>query len=220
MAIIRNDNRLADYLSDARGYARDYATGGDAWPRMIVRTVQASADGVIGKDDAQMIVETFIEAFGKKASHERTARSLSKTKSEITKVIQFGGMTAIDPVDVIGRTVTIYGNMQAERKSAVNAYLQVVRNQIKQPDAAMTDEEIERAMVKDEAKARSIQARLKAALKEVEKALKDNEESDDPLPLEGAHVAKAGLERDIAQLAHAQKVAEARAKLASLGVAA
>lgn len=217
---IRNDNRLADFLSDARTYARDKASGNDAWPKMIVRTVSAAADGVVTPDDAEMIVNTFIEAQGKKSVHERSTDSVKKTKSEIKKTIEFGGMTTIDPVDVMGRAVTIYGNIQGERKSAVNAYLQVVRDQLKSPDYAMTDEEIERAMLKGEAKERTIEQHLKAALKAVEAALKANEESETPLPLEGATAAKAALEGQIATLARAAEIAEARARLLALGVAA
>ena len=217
---IRNDNRLNDYLSDARSYGRDAATGGDAWPKMIVRTVSAAADSVITKDDAEMIVSAFIEAQGKKAVHERTTASLKKTKSEIAKTIEFGALTTVDAVEVIGRAVTIYGNMQVERKSAVNAYLQVVRNQLKAPDYALTDDEIEQAMAKDDAKPRTIEQQLKAALKAVEAALKLNEESDNPIALEGATAAKAALEAQIANLEHAAQVAEARARLAALGVAA
>ena len=217
---IRNDNRLADFLSDARNYARDKASGNDAWPKMIVRTVSAAADQVIGPDDAELIVNTFIEAQGKKAVHERSTDSVKKTKSEIKKTIEFGALTTVDAVDVMGRAVTIYGNMQAERKSPVNAYLQVVRNQLKQPDYALTDDEIERAMAKDEAKGRTIEQHLKAALKAVEAALKANEESDEPMTLEGATAAKAALESQIANLEHAAKVAEAKAALAALGIAA
>ena len=217
---IRNDNRLADFLSDARTYARDKASGNDAWPKMIVRTVSAAADGVVTPDDAEMIVNTFIEAQGKKSVHERSTDSVKKTKSEIKKTIEFGGMTTIDPVDVMGRAVTIYGNIQAERKSAVNAYLQVVRNQLKSPDYALSDSEIEQAMTKDDAKPRTIEQQLKAALKAVEAALKLNEESDNPIALEGATAAKSALESQIANLEHAAKIAEARARLAALGVAA
>jgi len=217
---IRNDNRLADFLSDTRGYGRDAASGGDAWPKMIVRTVSAAADGVISKDDAAMIVETFIEAQGKKAVHDRTVASAKKTKSEIARTIEFGAMTTVDAVEVIGRAVTIYGNMEADRKSAVNAYLQVVRNQLKSPDYALSDSEIEQAMTKDDAKPRTIEQQLKAALKAVEAALKLNEESDNPIALEGATAAKSALESQIANLEHAAKIAEARARLAALGVAA
>jgi hypothetical protein len=217
---IRNDNRLADLLSDVRSYARDKASGNDAWPKMIVRTVSAAADGVVSKDDAMMIVETFIEAQGKKAVHERSTDSVKKTKSEMTKVIEFGSLTTVDAVDVMGRAVTLYGNMQVEKKSAVNAYIQVVRNQLKSPDYALTDDEIEAAMAKDEAKARTIEQQLKAALKAVEAAIKLNEESDTPIALEGATAAKSALEAQIATLARAAEIAKARAHLASLGVAA
>lgn len=217
---IRNDNRLADLLSDVRSYARDKASGNDAWPKMIVRTVSAAADGVVSKDDAMMIVETFIEAQGKKAVHERSTDSVKKTKSEMTKVIEFGSLTTVDAVDVMGRAVTLYGNMQVEKKSAVNAYIQVVRNQLKSPDYALTDDEIEAAMAKDEAKARTIEQQLKAALKAVEAAIKLNEESDAPIALEGATAAKSALEAQIATLARAAEIAKARAHLASLGVAA
>jgi hypothetical protein len=217
---IRNDNRLSDYLSASKKLAGDKAAGGDAWPKMIVLTVSAAADGVVSPDDAEMIVNTFIEAQGKKSVHDRTTDSVKKTKSEIKKTIEFGALTTVDAVDVIGRAVTIYGNMQVDRKSAVNAYLQVVRNQLKSPDYALTDDEIEAAMAKDEAKARTIEQQLKAALKAVEAAIKLNEESDTPIALEGATAAKSALEAQIATLARAAEIAKARAHLASLGVAA
>lgn len=217
---IPNDNRLNDAINRFRGYGRKRAQGNDAWPMALLDAVEQAREGVFTPDMADMLLSEYVEAGNLKAIHDRTQGSAKKSKSELKRAIDMGALTTIDAVDVMGRAVTIFRDMTEDKKSTVNAYMQVIRDQLKAPDYALTDAEIKSAMVKDDAKARSIQARLKAALKEVEKAIAENDEADDKLDLDYAISAKSALEKQIATLTHAAEVAEARARLRALGVAA
>lgn len=217
---IPNDTRLQDAINRFRGYGRKKAQGGDAWPMALLDAVEQAREGVFTPDMTELLLSEYIDAGNMKAIHDRTIASAKKSKSELKRAIDMGALTTIDAVDVMGRAVTIFRDMTEEKKSTVNAYMQVIRDQLKAPDYALTDADIKQAMTKDDAKARSIQARLKAALKEVEKAIAENDEADDKIDLDYAATAKAALEKQIATLTHAAEVAEARARLRALGVAA
>lgn len=219
---ILNDTRYADYLSDIREYGRNSAKGKDSWPLFVIRTIQAAADQVFDEDKMLEVLTEFCAAEGKKLIHERKASSVKTRKSEMCKVHRAGSLTTVDMQAVINRAAELYAahNVEEEKlKGSYQAYVDVCGAQLAQPDYELDDAQIMAAMLTNP-KVSTVEQDLKAALKKIEAALKKQAELDATVTLESAEAAKRSLEAQIATLTRASEIAEARARLASLGVAA
>ncbi len=223
--MIPNDTRLKDLMAEAREYGRDAAEGKDSLPKLAIRAVRASNDGVIttqkdkkGVDDAQRLYGEYADAMGKKEIHEHTENGKKANESKLRQLIAFGALTVCDPVEVLDRAVELRRQMEAAKdpvKSAYAGYVDVAREQIK-TDRALDDEELKTALRKkesDEPTVERVLERIKKQLDQLitgEKGLKDTSEQ-----ILGAHKL---INERLAAFATERKLAEVMASAAELGI--
>lgn len=176
-----NDTRLADANKLLRKLGAESAHSALAKPKMALAIVQARADGVIDDDAGASTYDTYLE--GRRsvlaksqlgAGAEDAGGSYKANVSKNTQLLKAAGLIAagVDFVDVLTRATSIReGLVKADEKCkpVFDAYVDLARAQIKQPDAALNDDDITEVVRKKEAAEKDAIAKLVDTYKRVYK---------------------------------------------------
>ena len=203
--------------------ARTQGKAAESWARLLLSTVEASANGFITEADVEGIVIRFVknkasEMTAGERGGELSADTVDARKSDLAAGIKMGALT-LDSVGVMGRAASLYvkNPTKAEYRAMFAAYLRVARAQCKKEhrDYPLTDEQIIELMTVAPAKPTTVEKKLKDAVKAMEAALKLNEELDTPMDLSKVAEAEGMVRRtlDLLDALHAQ--AQAQAALAA-----
>lgn len=211
------------YLNRVDTEAATQGKAGESWGRLLLSTVEASANGFITEADTDMIVARFVkrksaELTAGERGGELSADTVDARKSDLAAGIKMGALT-LDSVGVMSRAADLYRKnpTKAEFRAMFAAYLRVCRAQCKKEhrDYPLTDEQIIDLMTVSPAKPTTVEKKLKDAVKAMEAALKLNEELDTPMDLSKIVEAEGMVRRtlDLLDALHAQ--AQAQAALAA-----
>jgi len=169
--------------AEMRRYGQAEALGSASRPTAGLRLVSAAFDGLIGEGDAEMTYAEYqsgMVSVGKKNSLVSNAASEKVQVSKFRQFIKVGMLPGVDARDVMDRATKV---IEALRAADVKIYppfdalLNVAREQMKQPDDALTDAQIEALASKPEAKSKELLDKLIAAYKSTYKV---NEEAKLP----------------------------------------
>lgn len=211
------------YFSKVDTEATTQGKAGESWARLLLSTVEASANQFITETDVDGIVARFVKrkaaelTAGEKGG-ELSADTIDARKSDLAAGIKMGALR-IDSVGVMSRAADLYRKNpnKAEYRAMFAAYLRVARAQTKKEhrDYPLTDEQIIELMTVSPAKPTTVEKKLKDAVKAMEAALKLNEELDTPMDLSKVAEAEGMVRRtlDLLDALHAQ--AQAQAALAA-----
>lgn len=177
------------------------AAGRDAWHRAFIQTVEAAQGGTVEEDKAEAVVTRFAKGVSGAAQYDLTSPSAKTKTSEFRAAIKLGKLGKhIDGYGVIQRAADLYKEAHAggmELRNTYQAFVQVARAQNKSTDYRLTDEEIMAQMIKPAADA-TVEKALKAAAKNLESAIKRNDESDAPIDMEETQRALVAIQRQLA----------------------
>src|SRR6478736_621846 len=177
-AHLKNDNRFSDLMKKVVKFGEEASLGRDSLPKLAHAVVQAAADGVLdletkdknGDDCAAQIYAKYAAAESKKAIHEHSAGGKKANISKLRQLISMGCMTGVDAVQVMQDAFQAREDMLADDnkvKSAYAFYVDVARQQLNEK-TALSKRALERLALKDEPKAKELEAELKRALKIIE----------------------------------------------------
>lgn len=234
---LTNDKRAADLDKLVRKLGQESASSAVARPKMGLAIARARAEGVIGDDDAAKTYDTYLEgrtaALGKSPLAVGTSDngSYKANVSKNARIIKAAALatTGVDFVGVLERATTIRADMVANEpdtpvKPTFDAYVDLAREQLKQPEAALTDDTIRSVIRKPEAKEKDLIAKLvddyKRMSKRAEAAAEDGAEavSDALAPaIEAIAAAIEAAGGEVPLSKEEQKAAEAMSFLASRG---
>jgi hypothetical protein len=174
-----NDTRRDDLVKEVTSLGAEAALGKDSLPKLAHRVVRAAADGVVGtgkdsdkRDDAAKLYEDYVKGASKKAIHEHTDGGVKAQVSKLRKLIEMGSMTIIDPVDVMNRAHAVRQKLQeagVDLKPAYASYVDLAREQLDSPGAALDDAAIEGVVSKAPPKEKTVEKELEAIHRRVEK---------------------------------------------------
>jgi len=178
-AHLKNDNRFSDLMKKVVKFGEESSLGRDSLPKLAHAVVAAAADGVLdletknkaGEDCAVQIYDKYVSAESKKAIHEHSEGGKKSNVSKLRQLITVGCSTTIDAVDLMQRAFKAREAMQADDnkvKPAYPFYVEVAREQLKEPKTALTDRQLERLACKEAPKDKTIEGELKRALKILE----------------------------------------------------
>ncbi len=164
-----------EFVKDVKSFGRASGEGASALPRLALRVIRASADGLLstdkpkggGKDDAQTIYDLYTSEDSRKAEH--SAGGAKANASKLRQLIAMGCMTTCDAVDVANRTVDKWNAMvsaELKPKPLYAGLVDVARAQCDQ-DTALTDDAIEEALSKTPAE-KSVEKEWKAIQKKID----------------------------------------------------
>jgi len=174
-----NDTRLADANKLLRKLGVESAHSALAKPKMALAIVQARADGVIDDDAGASTYDTYLE--GRRsvlaksqlgAGAEDAGGSYKSNVSKNTQLIKAAALPDVDFVDILTRATAIReGLIKADEKCkpVFDAYVDLARAQIKQPDTSLGDDEITEVVRKKEAAEKDAIAKLVDTYKRVYK---------------------------------------------------
>lgn len=220
------DEMRRTFFNGVAEQGRFAAKGGDAWHMTLIATVKAAANELLQPEDAEEVVSRFMKARAEKTIHDvkGAAKDISaatlKTKKSEFKSLILCGIHAADPVGTMSRAIDIYKRLHGEgteMRNTYQAYLRVAQAAYKGKDAPLTDDEIEAAMVSPEAKEKTVEGALKAALKALEQAVQRNEASEEPMDMERVHSAARLVS---AQLEYCEALTKSREAKAAYEAAA
>ncbi len=186
-----NDTRLKDLMKEVREYGRDAALGKDSLPKLAVRVVRASNDGVIttekdkdGTDDAKRLYQRVRRRRGQEG-HPRAHRERQEVEREQAPPARHLRRTHhLRPgrgAQPRHRPAPADGAAKETVKPAYAGYVDVAREQIK-TDRALDDEELKGVLRKKESAEPDIIRVLERVKKQLdqlitgEKGLKDTSE--------------------------------------------
>jgi hypothetical protein len=136
----------------------------------------ASFNGDIDEDDAAELYAAYAAGAAKAAGKNPNAVLHASEKQQVSKLRQFIKLGAlpnpVDGRDVIARAearIAAHRSNEADLKPPYDALLDVARQQVKAPDAPLTDEEIDLAVLRPEKAEKSDVDKLVAAYKAAHK---------------------------------------------------
>lgn len=194
-AHLKNDKRFSEAMKQIRKFGEESSLGKDALPKLAMYVVRLAADGVIdaetknakGDDAAQMIYDAYVKSESVKAIHEHTGTRANVSK--LRQLIKLGGLTSIEPVELMQDAMDAREAMQADDnkvKPAYPFYVEVARAQLEAPAKKLERRVLERMVCKEEPKEKTVEGELKRAMKILEdlvtgegKAPKDPDELTD-----------------------------------------
>lgn len=156
--------------------------GSASRPEAALRLVEASYDGFIDENDAGALFAEYAAGTAAAAKNNPLVTSTGNgdaaqksAKQQISKFRQFikvGALPEVDARDVMRRAVQISKDLEAtgvKTYSRFDGMLNVAREQIKQPDELLTDEQINDLIVKPDTKEKSELDKIIAAYKAAHK---------------------------------------------------
>lgn len=164
------DQRKAAF-AEARELGRESARGKDSLPKLGIRAVELTFDGILSEEDAKEYYQEHIDGESKKLIH--TAAGKAANTSKIKSFFKLGAMTTIDPVSVINNAASVHAEMRAQGlnpQSAYAAFVSVARAQLASPNSELTEEELRDAMSKT-SKEKTADSCLRSAAKQIEEAM-------------------------------------------------
>jgi len=174
-----NDHRRDDLVKEVRSLGAAAAAGGDSLPMLAHHVVRAAQEGIIttvkdtdGKDDAHKLYAEYAATQSKKAVHTHTDGGTKANVSKLRKLIEFGEMPIIDPVDVMNRTKAIRDELhdkEIKLRPVYASYVEVAREQLDNPGVALSDEQIKECVSKPEAAEKTLEKELSSIHKRLEK---------------------------------------------------
>jgi len=178
-----NADSIEKVLADARKFGGEAGTGEGARANLFVRLIEAAQKGVVDTekrqvkgytkpvDHAEMAYDEYVTASGKKSAHGDKTK-VAKASALRSGVVQ-GMRNDIDFVEVMNRAQVLHKQLKAQDekacKSAFEAYLAVASAQ-KPETTELDDDQIRSAMAKSAAREKDVEAFLKAAANNLEKA--------------------------------------------------
>ena len=180
---LQNDTRLKDLDKRLEDYATDKANGELALPRCGMELVRAASDGVLtlevdkttSEDHAYGRYRVYMKRFGKKLgeSGEHEASTIKKGAGQFRAFIKLGLMTTVDGIGIMDQAQAIHASLDKKgRKALWDGMYKVALEQVKQPDAELSTEQIAAYLSKDAAEPRTQAAQIRAMVKAAEKATK------------------------------------------------
>lgn len=166
-----NDTRLADTNKLIKKLGAESAHSALAKPKMALAIAQARADGVIGDDDGASTYDTYLEgrrsvlAKSSLGAGAEDGGSYKANVSKNTQIIKAAGLitAGVDFVDVLTRATAIRETLVAASEKVwptFDTYVKCAREQLKQADTALTDEQITEAARKHEQAEKDLVAKL------------------------------------------------------------
>lgn len=229
-AALSNDKRLSDLLKQVNKFGEEAALGKDSLPKLAHAVVRAAADGIIdtetkdakGNDAAVQVYEKYAAGESKKALHEHSAGGKKANISKLRQLIAMGAMTTIDAVEVMQDAFEAREGMLREEgvkvKSAYPFYVDVAREQLKQPNGKLSKEQLEDIVQKDAPAPKELEAVLKGIFKKLEDLTsgegKDKLKDQDDLTIAAFEAIRERLDN----IATERKRAELMSKAAALGI--
>jgi hypothetical protein len=160
----------------------------------------ASFNGDIDEGDAAELYAAYAAGAAKAAGKNPNAVLHASEKQQVSKLRQFIKLGAlpnpVDGRDVVARAearIAAHRSNEADLKPPYDALLDVARQQVKAPDAALTDEEIDLAVLRPEKVDKSDLDKLVAAYKAAHKLA-------EKLPLPGTQAAVDAYANDIREM--------------------
>ena len=179
-----NDTRFADLLKVAAQLGKTEGKAGACRPMLAKHTVKAARDGYVstespkdanGKplpDDAQRLYEGYHNARNNNAVYDKQRKDLKVRASETRTLIRLGCMTTLDAVQLIARAEELWLDLDSSvRKSAWQAFVDVAKAQLADDSGMISDDQIMQAICKSEGKVATQADILKAAAKNLDRAL-------------------------------------------------
>lgn len=229
-AALSNDKRMLDLLKQVNKFGEEAALGKDSLPKLAHAVVRAAADGVIdtetkdakGNDAAAQIYEKYAAGESKKALHEHSAGGKKANISKLRQLISMGAMTTIDAVEVMQDAFDAREGMLKEDgvkvKSSYPYYVDVAREQLKQPNGKLTKQQLESIVQKEAAAPKELEAVLKAIFSKLEGLTtgenKDKLKDQDDLTIAAFEAIRERLDN----IATERKRADLMTKAAALGL--
>jgi hypothetical protein len=179
MTTIENlDTRLAETNKLIRKLGSESAHSVLAKPKMALAIVQARADGILSDTDGQSTYDTYLEGrrnvLGKNplGAGAEDAGSVKANVSKNTQLLKAAGLPGVDFPNVLERTTALRSTLlQADEKvkPMYDCYVDVARGQIKEPDAALSDDAIIAVIKKADKAEKELVDKLIAAYKAARK---------------------------------------------------
>jgi hypothetical protein len=150
IAIANLDKEMAKLGAESVNIAR---------PKLAVTLVRAAAAGDIDEDDVEARYDAYLAGRTKAQSRTALASGVEDgngKKANVSKcrqLVRMGMLPAVDGPALIDTTVTVRGNLLENEeavKAPFDAFVDVARAQIAQPDAQLTEEQIAAAIRKPE----------------------------------------------------------------------
>ena len=174
-ASLSNDKRMSDLMRQVGKLGEEASLGKDSLPKLAHAVVRAAADGVIdleskdakGNDAAHQLYEKYAASESKKAIHEHSAGGKKANVSKLRQLISMGALTTIDAVEVMQSAFQARENMindSQKVKPAYPFYVEVAREQLKTPDAAIDLKVLEDLACKDAPTAKTLEGELKRVM--------------------------------------------------------
>lgn len=174
------DTHLSALRSKLKSLGAADGKGSASRPEAALRLVNAAYDGLIDEDEAGPLFAEYAAGIAAAAKNNPLVTSQGdaeqkSAKQQISKFRQFikvGMLPAVDSRDVMQRAVQTSKDLEAsgtKTYSRFDGMLNVAREQIKQPDEALTDEQINSCIVKPEAGEKTEMDKLIAAYKAAHK---------------------------------------------------
>lgn len=207
---LSNDKRMSDLMRQVGKLGEEASLGKDSLPKLAHAVVRAAADGVIdletkdakGNDAAHTIYEKYAASESKKAIHEHSAGGKKANVSKLRQLIGMGSLTTIDAVEVMQAAFQARENMIADSqkvKPAYPFYVEVAREQLKTPDAAISTKTLEDLVCKDAPAAKTLEGELKRVLAILEGLVtgenRDKIKDEDDLTEAAFHAVKERLDK-------------------------
>lgn len=154
--------------------------GSASRPEAGLRLVSAAYDGTIMESDAEEMFASYAAGVSSAAkanplvtcAGDADQKSAKQQVSKFRQFIKVGMLPSIDAREVMGRAVQISKDLEAsgtKTHSRFDAMLNVAREQIKQPDTPLTDDQITSIVAKPETAEKSEIDKLIAAYKAAHK---------------------------------------------------
>lgn len=225
-ASMSNDKRMSDLMKQVGKLGEEASLGKDSLPKLAHAVVRAAADGIIdleskdakGNDAAAQLYEKYATAESKKAIHEHSAGGKKANISKLRQLISMGALTTVDAVEVMQAAFQARENMindSQKVKPAYPFYVEVAREQLKAPEAALDQSALEGLALKDAPNAKTLEGELKRVLGILEGLVtgenKDKIKDSDDLTEAAFHAVKERIEKMATLKARNELLAKASA---------
>lgn len=169
---LKNDTRLDDLKSLVRELGRESASGRDAKAKLALQVVRAAYDGVIGPDEVEMIYQEYASAESKKSIHDHSTGGLKANVSKLRQVVALGCLPQVDGPALLDTVTDIRDDLRhgdEKLKAAFDAFVDVARAQLKQPDNLLDGDALRALCVKPESADKDIIQKLAEDYKRMNK---------------------------------------------------
>lgn len=185
MAQTVDGSNIETHLTELRGKLKSLGAaegkGSASRPEAALRLVGAAYDGYIGEDDAAEMFSVYAAGTAAAAKNnpmvsapggDAAQKSAKQQISKFRQFIKAGSLPAVDARDVLNRAVQISKDLESagvKTYSRFDGMLNVAREQIKQPDEELTDDQINDLICKPETAEKDDLDKLIAAYKSAHK---------------------------------------------------